>query len=632
MELGPVLRFEMITTARRGRYYAARVVYGLFLLFTVWTAFSRRTGMFSNRELTAHDMVQFGQGVFSSLAWLQWIAVLVVVPAMTAGVIADAYRRKTLRDILSSGLSARGIVFGKLSARLGHVAALVAVGIPVVALIGLFGGLDPWIVLDVYAGTASIAFAVGGVSILASTLARRPREAIVAAYALELGWLILPPLFSTLLPHMIWPFPYLDYPNKLLVDTNPFRVASEMSSISSSRFFYAQNPAMLPWLKNVLWRTHVTVAIMVGMQTLLGLVCVGLAAFLIRKLRAGDREGMPARSWSDMLRSKKAKQKTPRIATRPKIGDDPMWWKEWYAAPRGGLAWVVSGPFTLLLGVLLACYLIEFARPALLETWNFQQTAFRSGRSELNEFSRTIVAWLIGIWLVTVASAASVGITSEREDDTWVSLTASLLTGREVIRAKMLGSLRGTRNLAFAILAVVAVGVLAGGIHPLGAFFAVSGMVAFGAFTAALGVWCSLRVTNSTRSLVTSVLLLILMNLWLMLIYAGYHALNDDWPKEETPWMAVLTIPFVQWFSLFSYPEVAAIVRGEMLSVGGSPKIYGYIFIFMATVGQASYVLGALALWISSVRSYERIVGRAFRPGVVYETRPNCEVLAQAIR
>jgi hypothetical protein len=37
--LGPVMRYELITTARRGRYYLARVVYGLCLLFLLWGEF-----------------------------------------------------------------------------------------------------------------------------------------------------------------------------------------------------------------------------------------------------------------------------------------------------------------------------------------------------------------------------------------------------------------------------------------------------------------------------------------------------------------------------------------------------------------------------------------------------------------
>src|SRR5262249_38989515 len=39
--LGPVLRYELITTSRRGRYYLARVLYGLFLLFSLSSEFDK---------------------------------------------------------------------------------------------------------------------------------------------------------------------------------------------------------------------------------------------------------------------------------------------------------------------------------------------------------------------------------------------------------------------------------------------------------------------------------------------------------------------------------------------------------------------------------------------------------------
>ena len=42
-----------------------------------------------------------------------------------------------------------------------------------------------------------------------------------------------------------------------------------------------------------------------------------------------------------------------------------MIWKEWYAAPRGGLAWLVSQPVVLFLGTLLGCYLFDVARPGV---------------------------------------------------------------------------------------------------------------------------------------------------------------------------------------------------------------------------------------------------------------------------
>ena len=611
MRLGPVLRFELITTARRGRYYAARFAYGLFLLYTVWTAYVSRWNYLSGNRMTPHEMAGFAQGMFTSLAYLQWIAVLVVVPAMTAGVIADAYRRKTLRDLLSSGLSAKGIVFGKLAARLVHVAALVGVGIPVVALIGLFGGLDPIIVMSVYAGTASIAFAVGGVSILASTLARRPREAILAAYAIEIGWLILPPVFGTLLPHMIWPFPLFDPLNKWLIETNPFVVASQMSQIS----YFGANPAMTPWIAGMISRIHYVIAMMVGLQTLLGLLCVATAAYLIRKLRAGDREGMPALSWLDVLRNPLQRRRTVRISAirRPDVGDDPMMWKEWHATSRGGLAWLVSGPAALVLGVLMGCYLFEIARPAFLETWNLLQYGSLSARAELNSAVRHASAWLSCICLLAIASAAAVGITSEREDDTWTSLTTTLLSGPEIVRAKIRGALWGARRLAFALIAVIAVGVLAGGVHPFGGLIALSGMAAFGVFTAALGLWWSLRLTNSTRSLVFSVVLLVLVNIAVPIIVASYYALSDKRPRGESPWMMILTIPFLEFSGLISYADVHALARGESIRIGDSSSSIGFEIIVINLTGQVLYALAAIVLWAHSSRAYDRVVGRAFR-------------------
>ena len=41
---GPVFNVELITTARRPRYYAFRVVYGLAILLLVWQNYSRHAG------------------------------------------------------------------------------------------------------------------------------------------------------------------------------------------------------------------------------------------------------------------------------------------------------------------------------------------------------------------------------------------------------------------------------------------------------------------------------------------------------------------------------------------------------------------------------------------------------------
>ena len=123
--------------------------------------------------------------------------------------VAEDDRRKVLRDLLASGLSSRAIVLGKLGARLLHAGVLVMLGLPVVCLVGLFGGLDPLDVLCTYAGTASMTLSVAALSMLISVLAQGHRQAIVAAYGLVAAWLFVP-LVLLPLGHFDWPLEWVE--------------------------------------------------------------------------------------------------------------------------------------------------------------------------------------------------------------------------------------------------------------------------------------------------------------------------------------------------------------------------------------------------------------------------------------
>ena len=93
---------------------------------------------------------------------------------------------------LASRLSSAEIVLGKLGARLVHVLAFVALGLPIVSLLMLYGGLNPTSIFYVYLGTATLVLFTSGFSILISILAQRPRDAILATYGLGALWLLLP--------------------------------------------------------------------------------------------------------------------------------------------------------------------------------------------------------------------------------------------------------------------------------------------------------------------------------------------------------------------------------------------------------------------------------------------------------
>src|SRR4051812_46289787 len=85
---GPVLRMELLVTARRGRYYAARVAYGLCLLLALWQEY-RGCGAINPQFATIRNMGRFAESTFLAFAGGQGLALLVLVPALVAGTIAD---------------------------------------------------------------------------------------------------------------------------------------------------------------------------------------------------------------------------------------------------------------------------------------------------------------------------------------------------------------------------------------------------------------------------------------------------------------------------------------------------------------------------------------------------------------
>ncbi len=209
---GPVFNVELLTTARRFRYYAIRSGYGLFLLFFIWQndpdLFRNRYGFGnhgSQAGLTIQEMAEIGQAIFRTYVIVQAVAILLLTPAFVAGAVAEEKQRKTLQYLLASQLTSGEIILGKLSARLLHVAIFLAIGLPIISLLSLFGGVDPRYIVLASAASMTTAFFLAALAILVSTLSCRPREAIAVVYLLELAWLFVPPLLR-FAPPMASPF------------------------------------------------------------------------------------------------------------------------------------------------------------------------------------------------------------------------------------------------------------------------------------------------------------------------------------------------------------------------------------------------------------------------------------------
>jgi ABC-type Na+ efflux pump permease subunit len=603
--LGPVFRLELITTARRKRYYVARLVYGLLLLLSLGSQYG--DGGWSGVTAVAvapdtiDEMSRFAREMFSALAWAQGIALVCLIPALMAGSIADEAQRKTLHYLLASPMSSAAIVLGKLGARLLHVGVIVLMGIPVVCLLALLGGLDPFEVTCIYGGTFSLVVFLSGLSLFVSVLARRPREAILVAYALVFTWLCLPLAIEPLAPHMDWPLNWVGPVNDFVLLTNPEHIWRMMTSHSYLLRVNVSRNLGAAWLPVITARYRndmlVQLVWMAGLQATLGLVCLGLAIVGLRPLRGAEgkrgRPTEPARFLAPVARFLRTVPRRP-----PLDDDDPMLWKERFAT-GGGFTWLRSRPVVLVLGVLLGCYLFDTALPAFgtLLGWTGWNRGGTNAQLVLNGALRESSTFLFVLLVLSVASTAAVSLTSEREQDTWTSLRGTLLSSREIIAAKIKGAIWSSWRLLRALLIMAAVGLLAGAIHPLGLLLAVSGLFVYCAFAAALGVFISLRARNSTRALFATIF-------WLLVCSGGYLVLFPV-PVRAGDLACAGMMPYMLWLSLLSYPDVSQILAGEPFLVSGSGWAHGLDSAAAYLMSLFLYGFGAVILGGATVDGHE---------------------------
>lgn len=202
---GPVFGKELVELARRRRYFATRLLYGfalLFAMFVTWqgTSFARRVG---GQAPTLADIADLAGWLFLAVCYVQYLAVYVFVPLMLAGTICSEREEHTLELLFTTHLRDREIVLGKVGSRLAVVFLLFLSGLPVLAIIRLFGGIEGATLLRVEAATLLGMAVSGSLATYFSVVSPTPMVALVRTYWWLGLWLLLSPLLVMLAQAML---------------------------------------------------------------------------------------------------------------------------------------------------------------------------------------------------------------------------------------------------------------------------------------------------------------------------------------------------------------------------------------------------------------------------------------------
>jgi len=576
MLFGPVFHAELITTARRSRNYVIRFLYGIIILFVIYCSYQANSWRLSGgqEQLTIQKLAEFGKSIFQSFAILQAVVILLLTPALVGGAIADEKQRKTLHYLLTSQLSGAEIVLGKLAARLLQVLVLVALGLPVVSLIGLIGGIDIGELLFVYAGTFTTIYFLATASILVSVYCRRPREAISFLYILESFWLLVPTILMTFMP--MWPQPW----RTIAAWVNPV-----LDYVAITSPMYLLMPvgfgARGGYLGSAIWG--------MGLQTLYGSLFLVVAAARLRPVARNDGG---TRKWVKTLSQLGGRRSW---FPRPACGDDAMLWKEMYVSRTGGATKVTMAVLGVAMLGAIAYSAYWMILPAIDEIRTEGYFNYGTGRRQFNFYLRGISTTIYLLWILAVASSSASVLSSEREEDQWTSLLTTPLTGKEILRAKMIGPIWSLRGLAYLLFLLWGVGLAIGSIHPLGLLACLIEFVVFTWFVSVVGTTFSLRAKNSTRALASSMALQIFLN--------GGYLFCCIPISVDTPILVGGCTPYIFAVSLLSFQDISEMSTGYRTGE----------FITGCVLGVIGYAVAAawLTTWLFS--AFDQMVDRPDR-------------------
>jgi ABC-type Na+ efflux pump permease subunit len=504
---GPVLFYDLIRVARRGRYVFLRCLYAVLLLGLMYVVYDRHFTEYAirvsggDREMTQQFMAAFAEKFFGAFLATQFMAIMLLTPAYTAGAIAEEKQRKTIEYLFATDLANHEIIFGKLASRIGNLTLLIITGLPILSLTQLFGGISPMLLWCGFAATALAMLSLASLSIMQSVFAKRVRDAMMRTYVIVIGyfagWGILV-LVRALLgmdpPAPAFVLHTLDWVIKIYNTGNPaaafYDLVEYIRTSTSGNFGY---------------RPLVLLGYFALFHGTLALLCMTLSIAKLRSAYVRQVYGKVVKA----MKLVQAVKPPRRIKPKPPVSERPMIWKELHAE-RGLRLGVLGELAFIIIALMVVCPAIVMGGIVVLEWWH------NSGALELYQYrmssyvryAGTILACVI---VAGVAIRAAGTIAAERDRLTYETLMSCTLSNHEILFGKWLGAVTSMRWV-YALLGFVwLLGLISGGLHWLALPLVVVVLALTAMLAASLGLWFGSAAKTGLRASMSTVVALLMI-------------------------------------------------------------------------------------------------------------------------
>jgi ABC-type transport system involved in multi-copper enzyme maturation permease subunit len=486
---GPLFDKELRVSSRRKRNYVLRFVYVALLTAFVAVVWHSMVVWQVSTTFQKSRMALAGKTITSTIVVFQFAATQLIAIIMLSNSISDEIYHQTLGLLMTTPISSFQIVMGKLSSKLLQLVLLLAISLPLLGIIRIFGGV-PWTyVLSSLCITLTAVIFAGALSLFFSISNRRAYVVIIKTIA-TVGLIFgLLPMIIGLLRTVPMTFIGLRVPR-------PFSYPVFWHALSHLSPFYAMSfntallmsPSLPAGVARFYWPVHC--AVMLGLSGLLIAVCTGTVRRVALRQATGQSEHIPKR------RRRTTGNWPGRTARSEDIGGVvrrvrgwPVFWKD----VRAPLIQGFEGRNSIIglvvtIGALLLTY-GAWAREGYLD-------------EDFTHVSYAVMFILIATVFHIVFSASS--IASEKESRAWPLLLATSMDDWQILAGKAAAVFLRCSVVWLLLAGHVVVFVFVGYIHPIAIVHLLMLVAWLVVFLTSAGLYFSAGLRRTTSSVVAT--------------------------------------------------------------------------------------------------------------------------------
>lgn len=474
---GPIFDKELRVSSRRRRNYVLRFAYLALLtafLVLVWLEEVQYSGSSVYR---ISRMARAGQTIVIFIIWFQFCATQFVAVIMLSTSISDEIYNRTLGLLMTTPINSFQIVMGKLFSKLLQLILLLAISLPLLAIVRVFGGV-PWdYIISSLCITLTAVIFVGSLSLFFSIFSRRAYVVIIVTI-LTLGVLFALLPFSA---GMLWNAITGDWPGRALTAAifyhNPYGVLFFNTEMMMS-------PRTAGGMPFFFWPLHC------GIMLVASAVVLSLSVSMVRKVALRQATGQLdvfSRKGCSHKNAARGSVNRQDFTTAPRrVTGPPVIWKE-LRLPLLGRRKIAT-----FIGIFIGLSMLFITYWLCLEE--------RILDDEETHIIYAIIFMGLGILFTIILPATS--ITAEKESHSWPLLLTTTIDDRQILFGKFVGILRRCLPVWCILFGHVILFSLAGFIHPI-AIIQMGILVAWIViFLSGTGLYFSSRFKRTTTAVI----------------------------------------------------------------------------------------------------------------------------------